>query len=122
MKSIIITAVALLATTASAGLVKGACPTVTALTYTSSMGTSNNHHLLYMDQTLYSYLGLNEKIDAKSGLPDTQCFNLGDFGYSSAMFTGEFVTSSALSLQMLYYDDSTGTQVAYDCIDAAKIT
>ena len=37
------------------------------------------------------------------------------------MFDDTFVNqTSALALKMLYFDVSTGTQVAYDCIDAKK--
>ena len=80
------------------------------------------HNLLYMDQTIYSYLGLAQKIDP-SGVPNTTCLNLGSFGYTPKMFQDEFLNqTSALSLKMLYYDVSTGTQVAYDCIDSKKAT
>ena len=124
MKSYItsVAAIALLATTASAGLVKGPCPNVYSLSYNPLMANYIGHHLLYMDQTIYSYLGLAQKIDP-SGVPNTTCLNLGSFGYTPKMFQDEFVNqTSALSLKMLYYDVSSGTQVAYDCIDSNKAT
>ena len=79
------------------------------------------HNLLYMDSTLFSYLGMIEKYIPAEIIPNTTCLNLGHFGYTNPKYQGEFVDqTSPLALKELYFDSVTGTQVAYDCIDSAK--
>ena len=83
MRSIIasVAAVALIAT-ANAGIVPGPCPNVTTLPYDTSMATRIGHYLLAVDKTVYSYLGLAEKLAPAGVLPNLTCLNLGNFGYS----------------------------------------
>ena len=122
MRSIIasVAAVALIAT-ANAGIVVGPCPNVTTLAYNTSMATSIGHYLLAMDNTVYSYLGLAEKVAPAGSLPNLTCFNLGNFGYPTTLYQSEFVNqTNVLALKELYFDYTTGTQVGYDCIDSKK--
>ena len=116
-----IATVALIAT-ANAGIVLGPCPNITTLAYNStSMAKSIGHYLLAVDATVYSYLGLAEKLLPNGTLPNLTCYNLGNFGYPSTLYQSEFVNqTSALALKELYFDGTTGTQVAYDCIDSNK--
>ena len=57
-------------------------------------------------------------------MPDTSsCINLGLFEYTYDDYYDYFVdVSNELQFDMLYYDDASGTQVLYDCIDTAKAT
>ena len=123
MRSVIssVAAVALLASAANAGLVAGPCPNITTLAYNTTMAKSVGHYLLGMDSTVYSYLGLAEKVAPAGSLPNLTCFNLGNFGYPTTLYQSEFVNqTNVLALKELYFDASTGTQVGYDCIDSKK--
>jgi hypothetical protein len=76
MKSLIFTAaLALAATTVSAGLGFGACPTVSSVAYSTDMQTNRNHDLLYIDKQAYSYMKLARKF--VSAIPDVSCLALG---------------------------------------------
>lgn len=115
--------VALLTSSATAGLVSGPCPNITTIAYNTSMSKSVSHYLLYMDNAVYSYLGLAEKILPAGVLPNMTCLNVGNFGYPKTFYTQEFVNqTNVFALKELYYDYTTGTQVVYDCIDSKKAT
>ena len=121
--TVISTLIALLATSANAGLVAGNCTAITSIAFNSNMATATNHYLLALDKTIYSYLGIAEKI-ARTVLPNLTCYNVGNFGYSSVLYAKEFqntnVTDNPLALTEIYYDPVTGTQALYDCIDSTK--
>ena len=59
MRSTLIANVAILMSSAAAGFVRGPCRNSTSLPYdASTMSTSLAHYLLYMDKSVYSYLGV----------------------------------------------------------------
>ena len=111
---------ALLVSQVSAGFVKGACPTVNSIAYNKNMTNVLSHYLLYLDKSVYSYLGVAEKVAPAGTLPNLTCYNVGNFGYSQVTYNQEFNTNNLLSLKELYFDSTTGTQVGYDCIDSNK--
>ena len=122
-KSLIVASVAvsIFAITAQAGLASGACPNVFTMPWIADMINPIGHNLLYMDSTLYSYLGMFEKFIPAGTIPNTTCLDLGHFGYTNSQYQGEFVNqTNPLALKELFFDAATGTQVAYDCIDSTK--
>ena len=62
MNTRVLATVSLFATIASGAFVKGACPTVKSITFNTNMTNVQSHYLLYLDQSLYKYLGLAEKV------------------------------------------------------------
>ena len=92
MRSVIAIIAALLMSQASAGFVKGKCPTVNSIPYNRNMTNVIDHYLLYVDKAVYSYLGVAEKITPNGLLPNFTCYNVGNFGYSQMTYNQEFNT------------------------------
>jgi len=123
MKSLIITAaLALAATTVSAGLGIGSCPTVSSVPYSADMQTNRLHDLVAIDKSANSLMNMARKV--VSAIPDISCLALGEFPYpDSDTYDGIYNTNTgALSMTMLYFDVATLTEVAYMCFDYAKIS
>ena len=68
-----------------------------------------------------SYVNTIFKFAPPSILPNLTCLNAGNFGVDEDEYPEIFANDSdPLSLQLLYFDEVTGTMVFYDCIDKAK--
>lgn len=86
---------------------------------------SREHKLLYIDSFATQALGL-AKTFLKT-LPSLGCFNFGSFPLGSNDFGTEVTTalsvsSAGMSTKLLYFDATTGTEVHYACLDAARAT
>ena len=96
MKSLIYTAaLALAATSVSAGIGFGGCPAVSSIAYSADMQTNRDHNLLYVDKSAFGYMKLARKF--VSAIPDVSCLALGEFPYpDQATYDGLYNTVSGI--------------------------
>lgn len=122
MKYLIFTAaLALAATTVSAGLGVGSCPSVSSVAYSTDMQTSRLHDLVAIDTSANKLMNLARKVI--SAIPDISCLALGEFPYpDEATYDSIYNIDTALSMTLLYFDVATLTEVAYMCFDYSKIS
>ena len=122
-------ATAILASSAFAGLVsyeKGSCPSVSSIAYSAPMATPFYHKLLYIDATSMSGLDLVTKVLSHtpyaSSAPNLTCEDLGQFPYTTGIYTELFDnTTATLEAKLLYFDSLTGSQLIYSCIDESQL-
>jgi hypothetical protein len=126
MKSILAVSIALLATSAQAGLRWfSKCPTVSSIAYDNAMGSAANHKLLYLDSTADSAMKTVRSMI--TAIPNLQCFDLASitgqpFGFDSTTYNNLFVSETvAYYSKVLYFDAFTKTHVNYMCIDAVRV-
>jgi hypothetical protein len=125
MKSILAVSIALLATSAQAGLRWfSKCPTVSSVSWDATMGVPSNHKLLYLDTT--ADWAIKTVKSFYSAFPNLQCFNLAalagqPFGFDESTYANIFIEEILPYYnKVLYWDSFTKTHVNYLCLDVAR--
>ena len=92
-------ATVLLASQAQAGFGFGACPLVTSIPYTSSMGTARAHKLLYVDGFVSQALGwaalVVPQIPSNLNCVDFSALLGANYSYTSAQYQSQFLSTAS---------------------------